>query len=76
MVLQIFANPFTTYGDVTLSGQREVTSHVENLTFLPSEPANITEMDNLVTIFEIANMPIAIAQEINITFTHFKNPYS
>ena len=52
----------------------ELTSHVENLTFPPSEPVDtiFSEIDDLAAIAEIASAPITATQKINIAYIHFQ----
>ena len=71
---EILMHLFTTYGDVTPTDLRELTSRVENLTFPPSEPVDtiFSEIDDLAAISEIANAPITVTQKINMAYIHFQ----
>ena len=59
MILQILTEFIIIYYDETPSDLRELTSRVENLTVPPSEPVDtiFIEIDDLMTISEIANAP-------------------
>ena len=71
---EIFIHLFMTYGDVTPTDPRELTSRVENLTFPPAEPVDIifSEIDDLAAIAEITSAPITATQKINIAYIHFQ----
>ena len=71
---EILTHLFITYGDVTPTDLRELTSRVENLTFPPSEPVDtiFSEIDDLAAIAEITSAPITAKQKINIAYIHFQ----
>ena len=71
---EILTHLFVTYGDVTPSDLRELTSRVENLTFPSAEPVDtiFSEIDDLAAIAEIAGAPITATQKINIAYIHFQ----
>ena len=73
-VSEILQHLFTTYGDVTPSDLRELTSRVENLTFPPLEPVDtvFAEIDNLAAIADIANCPLTPIQKVNMAYIHFQ----
>ena len=70
----ILTHLFTTYGDVTPSDLRELTSRVENLIYPPAEPVDtiFSEIDDLAAIAEIATAPLTVVQKINMAYIHFQ----
>ena len=71
---EILEHLFETYGDITPQDLRDLTLHVENLSYPLSEPVDIifSKIDDLASIAEIENSPITAAQKINMAYLLFQ----
>ena len=71
---QILQHLFDTYGDVTPSDLRELTSRVENLSFPSTEPVDtiFSEIEDLAAIADIAGAPLSATQRVNMAYIHFQ----
>jgi len=71
---QILQHLFDTYGDVTPSDLRELTSRVENLSFPSTEPVDtiFSEIEDLAAIADISGAPLSATQRVNMAYIHFQ----
>ena len=73
-ILELFEHLFGTYGDATPSDLKELTTRVESLQFLPSEPVDtvFSKMNNLAAINEITNTLFSATQKLIMAYILFQ----